>query len=256
MTTEIPHHLREIESRKLFCALGFSSPFEYAVKELGYSESAALLRIDSMRLLKELPHVEAQIQSLEGKSSRESDRALLALSPEPEKHRPESVRPVSSELSEVRFLASDELLKDLEKLKGLLAHKYPDMNFSDLISYLSKAALKDLDPAQRQVRDKCSPIASEVKPATRPDGVRQAIPAEVQRQVWQRDGSRCTFIHPETGRRCESRFRLQIDHIIPVKLKGSNDLSNLRILCREHNAWEAARVYGISKIRPFWVKRS
>ncbi|MDR3608925.1 MAG: hypothetical protein P4M08_16295, partial [Oligoflexia bacterium] len=63
LTTEILHHLREIEARKLFCALGYSSLFEYAVKELGYSESAAQLRIDSMRLLRELPQVEAQVQS-------------------------------------------------------------------------------------------------------------------------------------------------------------------------------------------------
>lgn len=65
LATEILHHLREIESRRLFCAVGYSSRFEYAVRELGYSESAAQLRIDSMRPLRELPQLESQVRKSE-----------------------------------------------------------------------------------------------------------------------------------------------------------------------------------------------
>ena len=43
LTTEILHHLREIASRKLFAAQGYSSLFQYAVQELKYSEPQALL---------------------------------------------------------------------------------------------------------------------------------------------------------------------------------------------------------------------
>ncbi|MDR3606696.1 MAG: HNH endonuclease signature motif containing protein [Oligoflexia bacterium] len=278
LTTEILYHLREIEARKLFCALGYSSLFEYAVKELGYSESAAQLRIDSMRLLRELPQVEAQVQSgeltlsvlvqaqkffrqeaklgrpvsvtqkqevvqsLEGKSTREAERTLLAMSPEPEKHRPETVRPVSADFSEVRLNLSNETLENLEKLKGLLAHQFPEMTLSDLVTYLAKRALKELDPAQQEVRAKASVGTSEVK----------TIPAAVKREVWRRDGSRCTYVDPVTGRRCESRHRLQIDHRIPKGLGGGNDLANLRLLCSQHNAFEAARVYGRETIQTFW----
>ncbi len=52
LTTQVLELLREVERRRLFAGLGFSSLFEYAVKELGYSEASVSRRINSMRLLK------------------------------------------------------------------------------------------------------------------------------------------------------------------------------------------------------------
>jgi hypothetical protein len=51
----ILHHLREIERRRLFADLGYSSLFDYAVGELKYSEGQAGRRIAAMRLVKDLP---------------------------------------------------------------------------------------------------------------------------------------------------------------------------------------------------------
>ena len=61
--TLVLHHLREVERRKLFSDLGYSSLFEYCVRELKYSEGQAGRRIQAMRLLKELPEIEAMIRS-------------------------------------------------------------------------------------------------------------------------------------------------------------------------------------------------
>ena len=47
-------HLRELERRHLFLPLGFSSLFDYATRELGYSEAAAWRRIKAMRLCGEV----------------------------------------------------------------------------------------------------------------------------------------------------------------------------------------------------------
>src|SRR5688572_15208742 len=63
ITLEILHLLKEIESRKLFLARGFSSLFDFCVKSLGYSESSAYRRISSMRLLNEIPEVEEKIMA-------------------------------------------------------------------------------------------------------------------------------------------------------------------------------------------------
>ena len=60
LLTEILHHLKEVERRKLFSDLGFKSLFDYAVRELGYSEGQAGRRIAAMKLLRELPQQEAQ----------------------------------------------------------------------------------------------------------------------------------------------------------------------------------------------------
>src|SRR5687768_10594421 len=60
--TSILYHLKEIERRRLFSDLGYSSLFEYAVKELGYSESSAMRRIHSARLLEEIPEIKLKIE--------------------------------------------------------------------------------------------------------------------------------------------------------------------------------------------------
>ncbi len=54
-------HLQEIECRKLYLDRGFSSLFEYTVKELGYSESSAYRRIKAMKLCKELPETKLKM---------------------------------------------------------------------------------------------------------------------------------------------------------------------------------------------------
>ncbi|MCB9025061.1 MAG: HNH endonuclease [Bdellovibrionaceae bacterium] len=63
LLTQVLHHLKEVERRRLFSDLGYQSLFEYAVKELKYSEGQAGRRIQAMRLLKELPEIEKKIES-------------------------------------------------------------------------------------------------------------------------------------------------------------------------------------------------
>jgi 5-methylcytosine-specific restriction endonuclease McrA len=62
ITIEVLHHFKEIEIRSLHLSLSYSSLYEYAIKELGYSEDAAYRRITAMRLLKSLPEIEDKIK--------------------------------------------------------------------------------------------------------------------------------------------------------------------------------------------------
>ena len=64
---------------------------------------------------------------------------------------------------------------------------------------------------------------------------RRHIPAAVRRHVWQRDGGRCCYRDPLTGRRCTSSHLLQIDHLLPVAQGGGADPLNLQILCFAHH---------------------
>ena len=59
---QVLQHLQEIQSRKLYLKRSFSSLFEYAVKELGYSESSAYRRIKAMKLCKELPETKLKME--------------------------------------------------------------------------------------------------------------------------------------------------------------------------------------------------
>ena len=63
----------------------------------------------------------------------------------------------------------------------------------------------------------------------------RAIPAAVRREVWQRDGGRCSYVDPRTGRRCASRHLLEIDHRIPYARGGGAERANLRLLCAAHH---------------------
>ena len=63
----------------------------------------------------------------------------------------------------------------------------------------------------------------------------RAIPAAVRREIWQRDGGRCSYVDPRTGRRCASRHLLEIDHRIPYARGGGAKRANLRLLCSAHH---------------------
>jgi hypothetical protein len=65
----------------------------------------------------------------------------------------------------------------------------------------------------------------------------------VRREVFARDGEQCTFVDP-TGNRCPARALLELDHVQPWSLGGSNDASNLRVPCRAHNHFFAEQKLG------------
>lgn len=52
--------IAEIDSRKLYLDKAYPSLYEMLVQEFGYSSSAALRRIESARLLREVPEVAAK----------------------------------------------------------------------------------------------------------------------------------------------------------------------------------------------------
>lgn len=61
---------------------------------------------------------------------------------------------------------------------------------------------------------------------------RRAIPDDVKVYVMKRDGGSC--------RACGSTTELQFDHIIPLKMGGSNNAENLQILCGPCNRSKSA----------------
>ena len=93
----------------------------------------------------------------------------------------------------------------------------------------SRQQATDRQPAVR--RKRTGAVTSTAKP--RASG--RAIPAAVRRQVWQRDGGCCSYVDRETGRRCNSRHLIEIDHILPYALGGAADPANLRLLCEAHH---------------------
>jgi 5-methylcytosine-specific restriction endonuclease McrA len=73
------------------------------------------------------------------------------------------------------------------------------------------------------------------------------IPNQIKRQVFERDGYRCTYTSP-SGHRCQSRQFLQIHHEKPWARHGPDTLDNLRLLCAAHNQLLAEQEFGRQKV--------
>ncbi len=288
------HHLKEIERRHLFAELGFSSLYDYCVKELAYSEASAHRRISSMRLLKDLPEIEPQIASgalslstlasaksffriekmqskgeklkilgdLARKSSKQVQKVLMAKSTQPTKYLIENVRQVSSSESQVSVVLDDKTLRQVDELKELLAHKKPHISLGEILAFAVDFTL-ERHQARRSNRPTLakplrhrSPPPSELTARKKIKSASDSklknrsryIPAEIKRQIWLRDHGECGYIDPQSGRRCASKFALQIDHILPYAKGGESELKNLRLRCAAHNQQEALKVYGIEKM--------
>ena len=273
ITTEVLRHLQEMERRRLFADLGFSSLFDYAVTEMHYSEDQALRRISAMCLLKELPKIEEKIkdgsltltnlskaqtyfrhkkksakvtpeeklallEKLENKSSREAEKILLAL--DPMSPRTDRVKAVSEENVEICFTAPAALLEKINELKALLAHSHPNANLAELF-----ALTVDLGIAHHRKRrshetpEKFAPPAA---PKVKPPGLNERyVPAQLKREIWSQ----------EKCENCGGTFALEIDHRIPYAKGGHTSSENLRILCRSCNQRAAIVTFGEVKMGEF-----
>ncbi len=56
-------HIKEVDRRKLYLERAYSSLYEYLVKELGYSGSAAIRRQEAARMIVQIPELGHKIQS-------------------------------------------------------------------------------------------------------------------------------------------------------------------------------------------------
>jgi hypothetical protein len=137
-------------------------------------------------------------------------------------------------LHRFHFTADAELLDMVERLRGYLRHKIPDGRLESIFKEAARTLISKIEhergvlPADA----KKQPLASGAAHGRRGSRI---VPKAVKRAVWTRDDGRCAFAASD-GRRCESREALEYDHVIAWADGGrSEDLANIRLLCRAHN---------------------
>ncbi|ABS25207.1 HNH endonuclease [Anaeromyxobacter sp. Fw109-5] len=134
--------------------------------------------------------------------------------------------------------------EDLETLTALLSHKIPDGDLAAVLREAIRCAVekhgrrKGAVAPQRQRKADRDP-----RPSAEPAAPTSTIPAIVRLEVWKRDGGRCAWVAPD-GRRCNSRWQLELDHIQPQALGGPSTVENLRVACKSHNTLHAEQTYG------------
>jgi len=102
------------------------------------------------------------------------------------------------------------------------------------IEYQVGKLVNDLYPELKRELDKKAGKSPELKPVS--ERKREPIPSSVQKEVYIRDGGKCT--------NCDSTEKLHFDHIIPVSKGGSNVTDNIQILCQKCNLRKGSKIGG------------
>ena len=168
--------------------------------------------------------------------------ALPALAPPPIEPRSAprvEVRAVSQDHWSLRVTLDTGLREDIETLRTLLSHKLPG---GDLAEVLREAVRCGIEKHGRR-RGAVAPARTVERPATSRAVESGTASAAVRREVWARDGGCCTYVAAD-GRRCESRWQLELDHADPEARGGPATAQNLRVRCRKHNLRYAEQIYG------------
>jgi len=204
------------------------------------------------------------VERCAGKSKRETEQLLNSYFPG--KVKPDSERPLSAEQVELRVTLDFQLVKKLHRLRSLWSHKVPNANYNELLNEMADQLLKKVDPEwidknnsqkgepkighEKSGQGRVSGEANTRPPVSRfPAKVNSVsalqpryISSVLRREVWRRDQGQCAYRDPVTGKRCASKYWVQIDHIRPVSRGGPSTAENLRLLCSSHNQWKGSRM--------------
>ena len=91
------------------------------------------------------------VKKVEGCSTRTTEKLLSEVDPSLSPlTRKEKVRFLGKGKVEVKIVIDEQCHKELEKLKNLLSHRNPNLSYGELISILSKEALKKHDPRMKK----------------------------------------------------------------------------------------------------------
>lgn len=158
-------------------------------------------------------------------------------------------RMVLEQRFKVEFGVDPEFIEKLERVRSLLSTKHhAKLEFEELFEVLMDEYIERHSPegrirrkTEREKRKSSAGQKDQRSSQKREDS--RYISRPVRDEVYARDKGRCTFVSPG-GKRCGSKWDLQIDHIIPFARGGDNSTGNLRLLCAKHNRLEAKRAFG------------
>src|SRR5207253_9668060 len=89
------------------------------------------------------------------------------------------------------------------------------------------------------------PSATKAVAIPKQTALRKPIKISTQRLIWQRAQNCCEHRDTRSKVKCTSRLALQIDHVLPIAIGGSDEISNLQLLCRAHNSRRAIKTFGV-----------
>ena len=211
-----------------------------------------------------------------GKSKREVEEYLVGLRPKPifkamirkkpvkkynlsaggvPEKSPGKVEPACPEVYNFRFYADKNFKDKLLRLAEVLGIENSEKNMQEVLEKALDLALDRKDPKKklerRIKREKLMERKKSCPAENNSDSSKNRsryIPDRVREWVLERASYRCEYVGSE-GCRCTQRTGLEIDHKEPFARGGSHSESNLRVLCKRHNGFQAERDFGEDFIR-------
>jgi 5-methylcytosine-specific restriction endonuclease McrA len=190
------------------------------------------------------------------------------------------IQPTAADRYRISFTADEELVQVLDEVRDLLAHQVQRADVAAVFKRALRSLRDDLErqrkastkrpskqptkpaqleqpkePRQRKQPEqaKQAPTPSTTAPATPPVPSRH-VPNAIRREVWRRDGGRCTFTSA-TGQRCSETSLLELDHLRPFAVHHEHRADEITLRCRSHNQWGATLVYGRAHMARFRRRR-
>jgi 5-methylcytosine-specific restriction endonuclease McrA len=150
------------------------------------------------------------------------------------------VTPLAPERFALQVTLDQETHDLLRQAQALLGHAVPSGNVAEVLKRSLQALVCALEKRK---------FGATERPRARTSHANgRSIPAELRREVHERDRGRCTFVG-DRGHRCEATRALEFDHVVPVACGGETTAANLRLRCRAHNQFEAERQFGAAFMR-------
>src|SRR5437588_4959050 len=156
------------------------------------------------------------------------------------------VAPLAEDTFKFQFTASRACHDLLREAQDLLRHRIPD---GDVASIFERA----LRVLVEQVKKERFATGRKARSAPADDADASSsrhIPDAIKREVFERDGGRCTFADGE-GRKCSETGGLEFDHVDGFARTRLHRADRIRLLCRAHNQHAAEKMYG-----PLFMKRA
>jgi len=149
------------------------------------------------------------------------------------------IAPLAEETFKFQFTASRGCRDKFRQAQDLLRHRIPDGDlgtiFEKALDLLIEEVKKERFATGRKARQAANQETDEL--------CSRHIPDAIKREVFERDGGRCTFTD-ERGRRCAETGSLEFDHQDGFARTRLHRADRIRLLCRAHNQHAAERMYG------------
>ena len=229
-------YLGEVEERLIHLVQGYASLFEFYTVQLRLSEGEAFRRINAARLARRFPVI---VELLAAGDQHLSGLVLLRDHLTEDNHAELLAEASNKSKRQIEMLLAARLPSRTSHrhAANLMSHANPSRDLAVIVERAIDLLIDKLETAVL-AKKKTSRVGK-----SRPAKDLGAVPRAERRTVFERDGTRCTYVGPD-GRRCTSRAFLQIDHIEERARGGFGKSKNLRVRCAAHNRIEAERSFG------------